>query len=110
VTNKSIRNGNVTAKELAGMRAIHAQTQFTDPTASDGNFTSGEAVAHCPPGWRVLTGSGSTGGNRVALQASAPNATDTWLAIAASDNGSTAAVVATAYCLPPSPAPPFKLP
>lgn len=110
VTSKSIKAGNVTAGDLAGLTKVNASTEFRDATADDGNFATGQAVAQCRPGWRVLTGSAGAGGNRVGLQSSGPNATDGWIATAASDNGSTAMVDATAFCLPPKASPPFKLP
>jgi hypothetical protein len=109
VTNKSIRDGNVTAKELAGLTRVSAQTQIVDATAGDGVFATGEAVAHCPQGWRVLTGNGAATGNRVYLQGTGPASIDSWEAGGATDNGGTALVSVTAFCLPRSPASPFKL-
>lgn len=111
VTSKSIRAGNVTARDLAGFTSVRQQVQITDHTPSgDGAAGSGTATAHCPAGSRVITGDGSTGPDRVYLRGSGPSGNEGWSATAATDNGSTALVTAVAYCLPAQSTKPYKLP
>jgi hypothetical protein len=111
VTSKSIRDGNITARDLAGLTSVENQIQISDPGPSgDGASGSGTATAHCPPGFRVITGGGGTGPDRVYLEASGPSGTDSWGVTGATDNGATALVTAVAYCLPASAVKPYLPP
>jgi hypothetical protein len=110
VVTKSIRQGNVTARDLAGLNSFRAATTITDTGSNDGIPTSGTAVARCPKGARAISGGGSAGGNRVALQTSSPNGNNGWTVAAISDNGSTTQVLAVVYCLPDRPASPYTIP
>jgi hypothetical protein len=108
VVTKSIKKGNVTARDLAGLTSVRSSTNITDTTpADDGNFASGEAVARCPKDARVLAG-GASGGRD--LTSSQPLGIDAWRAVAINDNGSTVPVTAVAYCLPVRPASPTTVP
>lgn len=108
VVTKSIKQGNVTARDLAGLTSARASTNISDTTpANDGNFASGEAVARCPKGSRAITG-GASGGRD--LTSSQPAGIDAWRAVAINDNGSTVPVTAVVYCLPAAPAAPASIP
>jgi hypothetical protein len=108
VVTKSIKKGNVTARDLAGLTSVRSSANITDPTpADDGNFASGEAVARCPKGSRAITG-GASGGRD--LTSSQPVGIDAWRGVAINDNGGTVPVTAVVYRLPPNPAPPSTIP
>jgi hypothetical protein len=110
VTTKSIKPGNVTARDIAGAVLVRETVPLVDPVNKDGIYTIASAVAKCPQGGRVITGGGGASGNRVALQGSAPSGNNAWFASATSDNGSTTELVAVALCIPRSPAKPYRDP
>jgi hypothetical protein len=110
VTSKSIKAGNVTARDLAGAVLVTETVPLADPNATDDVYTVASAIAKCPRGARVITGGGGSSGNTVALQSSAPSGANAWFISAASNGGFTTELVATALCLPKSPAKPYRDP
>jgi hypothetical protein len=100
VVAKSIKRGNVTAKELSTTIRVNATTNVTDPSPEDNVYAVGSIVAKCPPGARAITGGGSVSGNRAVLQSSGPSGTgDSWLVGAGTDNINATEIRATVICL-----------
>ena len=110
VVAKSIKNGNVTATELAGLTPVTSTAPIADASQNDGNAGFGTTVARCPKGARAITGGGAIGGNHTAIQGSTPSGNDAWIVVASNDSGNTTQVVASVLCLPASPAKPYKVP
>lgn len=110
VVAKSVKDGNITAKELAGVVASSASTNITDTGAYDNAPAFGGATARCPAGARAIAGGGTAGGNAVALQNSRPVGNNSWTVSAVNDNGTTTQVSAYVLCLPASPARPYRVP
>jgi hypothetical protein len=110
VTTKSIKPGNVTARDIAGAVLVRETVPLVDPAVNDGVYSTATAAARCPQGARVLTGGGGTGGNRVSLRGSGPSGNNAWVVVAASDDGVATEVVANALCVPKAPAKPYRDP
>jgi hypothetical protein len=105
VVSKSIKPGNVTARDLATTFNASATSAITDPSPLDGQYATGSAVAECPPGARALSGGGGTGGVRRVLQFSGRVGEGWRISIGTDDPGSTP-VSATVTCLVTAPGKP----
>jgi len=99
VTSKSIRNGNVTAKDLTSVVRVNVSGTVTDPTANDGNYTAGAAQATCPAGARPISGGVSGGGINRVFVASSVMSPNGWAGGVSSDAGGTQQFTVTAWCL-----------
>jgi hypothetical protein len=97
VTTKSIRDGNVTAKDLGRIRSIAERGQLSDPVSGDGTPGSAFAIARCPSGSQLL-GGGVLGGEVVA-SAPVSGKRPGWQGSILSDAGPTGSVKVTALCL-----------
>jgi hypothetical protein len=99
VTSKSIRNGNVTAKDLTTAVIANASGSVTDPAPADGTFTPASAQVNCPAGARPIGGGVSGGGiNRVFVATSVMSRTG-WTGAVLSDASGTQQFTVTAWCL-----------
>jgi hypothetical protein len=109
VISKSIRPGNVTAKDLTTALNVVSTTTLTDPSPLDGQYASGVADAHCPPGTRLLNGGGGAGGVRRVLQFSG-RLGEGWRIVVGSDDAVPTTFSATATCLLAKPGAPTLTP
>lgn len=99
VTSKSIKDGNVTARDLTAAVRVDTAASVSDPIAGDGNFTFAGTQANCPGGGRPIGGGVTTGGiNRVFVASSAMSATG-WVGGVSSDAGGARQFTVTAWCL-----------
>jgi hypothetical protein len=105
VVSRSIKPGNVTAKDLGTTLNVSATNSVGDPSPFDGDYATGGAEAHCPSGARALSGGGGTGGVREVLQFSGRVGEGWRISIGTDDPGPTP-VSATVTCLLPAPGKP----
>jgi hypothetical protein len=98
VTTKSIRQNNVTSRDLTGIIRVSASSTFTDPAPPDGNPTGGSAQVACPTGARVISGGGSVDNDRAHLTNSGPLG-EGWSVRGAGDGTNTVTITAVAKCL-----------
>jgi hypothetical protein len=102
VVSRSIKPGNVTAKDLGTTVNVSATNTVSDPSPFDGDYATGGAEAQCPSGARALSGGGGTGGVRQVLQFSGRVGEGWRVSIGTDDPGPTL-VSATVTCLLPKP-------
>ena len=98
VVSKSIKPGNVTAKDLTTTFNVSATNTVTDPTPMDNQFATGTAEAHCPAGARAISGGGGAEGLRRVLQFSG-RAGEGWRVSIGTDDPVPVQVSATVTCL-----------
>jgi hypothetical protein len=109
VVSKSIKAGNVTAKDLTTTFNVTATNTVTDPTPMDNQFATGTAEAHCPAGARALSGGGGAEGLRRVLQFSG-RAGEGWRVSIGTDDPVPVQFSATVTCLLPKTGNPKTLP
>jgi hypothetical protein len=99
VTTKSIRPNNVTASDLTRIQAMTKETTFTDAAPANGMYTGDSALAQCPSGTRLVSGSAAiTGGGSTFLNSS-HQVGQGWAASGSSDGGGAVTITAIANCL-----------
>jgi hypothetical protein len=106
VVAKSIKNGNVTAKDVTTTQVVNSTTTVTDPSPLDGQYVGGNAVARCPQGARAINGGGTASGGF--LTSSVPSGGDGWLVVAATDNAGATQIHARVVCLLATPGNPTQ--
>jgi hypothetical protein len=109
VVSRSIKPGNVTAKDLSTTMNISATSAVTDPSPFDHEYAVGSAVAQCPPGTRALSGGGGTEGVRRVLEFSG-RAGEGWRVSIGTDDPVPTQVSATVTCLLATPGKPKTTP
>jgi len=97
VVTRSIKPGNVTAKDLTTIVNRSATGVVTDPGPGDGNYTAGSLEVACPAGFRAISGGGTTSGSKSALQLST-RVGEGWRVVVGTDNNS-APIAVTVSCL-----------
>jgi hypothetical protein len=105
VVSRSIKPGNVTAKDLGTTVNVSATNTVSDPSPFDGDYATGGAQAQCPSGARALSGGGGTGGIRQVLQFSGRVGEGWRVSIGTDDPGPTL-VSTTVTCLLAAPGKP----
>jgi hypothetical protein len=98
VTSKSIRNGNVTAKDLTTAVRVDTSGVVADPNPGDGDFTTAGLQASCPTGTRPIGGGASAGTNRVFVTTSVMSRNG-WAGAVSSDASGAQPFTVTAWCL-----------
>jgi hypothetical protein len=98
VTTKSIRQNNVTSRDLTGIVRVTSSSSFNDPAPPDGTFGGGNASVSCPAGTRLISGGGGVDNSRAQVTNSAPVG-EGWAVAASGDGTNTATITVVAKCL-----------
>ncbi len=99
VTTKSIRANNVTASDLTRIQSVTKEVSFSDPAPGNGVYTGNAALASCPAGTRLLSGSGVISGPGATFLSSTHQVGQGWAASGSSDGAGTVTITAIANCL-----------
>jgi hypothetical protein len=97
----SIKNGQVTARDLAGLRIVTDQKQLSDPI-DDEVFTYGTVGISCRKKESLISGGGDVSGGTSLITASEPSGPRSWTVSGGIDGGS-GPITARALCLPAKP-------
>jgi hypothetical protein len=101
VTSKSIKDGQVTAKDLGPIRVVRAQATVPDPASMADTWSSGQVIAHCRHGERVIGGGGApslAGNNQIAIYQS-QIVGEGWAVGLSQNTGGAVTLTAFALCL-----------
>ena len=103
VRSSDVKNGQITARDLAPLRAV-TETGTVQDAASDGQASYGTVIATCPKGQKLLSGGAPNTPTigLLTLVSSSP-AGNAWRVVVASDSGDTKPIAATALCLSAKP-------
>jgi hypothetical protein len=99
VTSKSIRNGNVTARDLTTLVRVDAPGVVTDPSPGDLSFSTAGAQVSCPSGTRPIGGGVSAPGTNRVFVASSVMSRNGWAGGVSSDASGPQQFSVTAWCL-----------
>ena len=111
VRTKHVKDGQITARDLAGIRAVRVSTPVPD-LAEDDVWSSGTTTAPCAGRERLVSGGAgpsALANNRVSLAESQAKG-NSWVATLTHDTGGTLTLTATAYCLRAKPSKPINSP
>lgn len=103
VRSDEVKNGQITARDLAAVRAVTAAGSLSDP-AKDGQVSYGSATARCRSSEQILGGGASnTPGDSPSSVVESKPVGNAWQVVIAADAGGTKPIAATALCLSAKP-------